>query len=188
MGIPQTGTINVTAIPEGFYDNVPNTIRQSDVADVAVFQSTSPYSWIQSSSGVIDSVTLTGSFQFTEIPTGSYYLAIYHRNSIETWSNAPVNFISGGTVSYDFSNAVTKAFGSNLKQVDSSPPRFGLYSGDVNQDAIIDAADLSNVENDADASLFGYVNTDVTGDNFVDAADISIVENNVGLGVIVITP
>ena len=44
-----------------------------------------------------------------------------------------------GTTSYDFSNAQTKAFGSN--QVLVSPGVWAMYSGDISQDGSIDALD-----------------------------------------------
>ena len=65
---------------------------------------------------------------------------------------------------------------------------WSFYSGDVNQDGIIDAADISAIDNDATYSVSGYVNTDLNGDNFVDAGDMSIADNNVTFGVIAITP
>ena len=78
--------------------------------------------------------------------------------------------------------------GSNQSQVDASPLRFGMYGGDVNQDGVVDAGDLSAVDNDAAESLSGYVSTDVNGDDFVDAGDVSIVDNNAALSVSVIAP
>ncbi|MBL0108120.1 MAG: hypothetical protein IPP52_12740 [Ignavibacteria bacterium] len=42
-----------------------------------------------------------------------------------------------------------------------------MYGGDVNQDGVVDAGDLSAVDNDAAESLSGYVSTDVNGDDFV---------------------
>ena len=75
-----------------------------------------------------------------------------------------------------------------MKQVDNSPVRFALFSGDVNQDGTVDAADISDIDNDASNSVSGYVSTDVTGDNFVDAGDISIADNNSMLGIIVVLP
>ena len=73
-------------------------------------------------------------------------------------------------------------------QIDTSPIGFAIYSGDINQDGIIDAGDLSLVDNDVFNSVSGYVNTDVNGDDFVDASDLSIVDNNVFNGVIVRNP
>ena len=49
----------------------------------------------------------------------------------------------------------------------------------MNQDGIVDASDISAIENAVGIS--GYVPTDLTGDDFVDASDISIVENNAGV-------
>lgn len=68
------------------------------------------------------------------------------------------------------------------------PLRFANFSGDINQDRIIDASDNIIVDNDAGIALTGYVNSDVTGDNFVDAGDISIVDNNALIGVMSVTP
>ncbi len=91
-------------------------------------------------------------------------------------------------LSYNFTTAANKSYGSNQKQIDLSPIQFGLYSGDVNEDGIIDASDLSEVDNDASNSVSGYVNTDVNGDDFVDASDLSIVDNNAFIGVLVMRP
>lgn len=59
--------------------------------------------------------------------SGSYYLSIHHRNSIETASATAISF-AGSTITYNF-DLDTKAFGSNLA------PRPGgywaIYSGDV---------------------------------------------------------
>lgn len=63
-----------------------------------------------------------------------------------------------------------------------------IFSGDVNQDGIIDAGDLSLVDNDAFNSVSGYVVADLNGDGFVDASDLSIVDNNAFNGIIVMRP
>ena len=74
-------------------------------------------------------------------------------------------------------------------QIDASPSvRFGLYSGDVNQDGTIDASDVSEADNDSFNSMSGYVRTDVTGDSYVDAGDVSIVDNNSLDTVTIISP
>jgi len=146
--------------------------------DIALFETTSPFNWIASARGVLDSATLTAGFQFTEIPTGSYYLGFYHRNSIETWSSAPVSFVSGGISNYDFTTSSLKAYGSNMKQVDDSPIRFAIYNGDVNLDGIIDLNDVLLIYNDANNFITGYTNTDVTGNNLTDLTDLLIAYNN----------
>lgn len=116
-----------------------------------------------------------------------YYLQINHRNSVETWSN-PIYITSSENFIQDFTIDISQAYGNNMIQVDTSPVRFAIYSGNVNQDGIIDAGDLSLVDNDVFNSVSGYVPTDVTGNNFVDASDLSIVDNNVYNGIMVIKP
>jgi hypothetical protein len=63
-----------------------------------------------------------------------------------------------------------------------------MYSGDVNQDDIIDGTDTQLIDNDAAAFLSGYVNTDVNGDDFVDGTDASITGNNADAFISAITP
>ena len=175
---PVFSYMNITAAQQGFYQPSTNTLNQSDVIDVVLCESTPPYNFVESSTGTIDSVTLTGNFQFTYTPTGDYYVVLYHRNCIETWSSAPVHFIEGSTVNYDFTTANTQAFGNNLAQVDNSPLRYALYSGDVNQDLIVDLTDIVDVLNDANIFLTGYNVTDVTGDNITDLTDAVLTYNN----------
>jgi len=108
-----------------------------------------------------------------------------HRNSIETWSAEPFAFNYPDST-FDFTDAITKAFGSNMVQVE--PGVFAIQSGDVNQDDLVESADYSLVENDASQFLFGYFSTDLTGDGLVESADYSIVENKSGMFLFSITP
>ncbi|MBK6965130.1 MAG: hypothetical protein IPH20_14625 [Bacteroidales bacterium] len=103
-----------------------------------------------------------------------YFIVIKHRNSLETWSSSPVSF-SGTSISYNFTSAASQAFGSNLKPVSGV---FVIYGGDVNQDGVVDSADMTPVDNDAAGYLAGYLSTDVNGDGIIDTADITIIDNN----------
>jgi len=116
--------------------------------------------------------------KFSTAPSGTYYLVVKHRNSIETWSANGIAVTRGGSVNYDFSNSSSQAFGSNMIQVDASPVRFAIFSGDVNQDGVVDATDAGAIDNDAFNFVTGYVNTDITGDDLVDATDAAIADNN----------
>jgi len=179
-------TINLTSFIEGFYNSVSNNMI-SDSVRVYLKNISSPYNTIDSSKGKLSS-SGTGAFLFSNAVNGTnYYLIIKHRNSIETWSSAGVAF-SAGILSYDFTNALNKAYGNNMKQADASPIRFSFYSGDINQDGTVDASDISLVDNAASISQSGYVNTDVTGDDFVDAGDVSIVDNNAFNSVSIVRP
>lgn len=53
-----------------------------------------------------------------------------------------------------------------------------LYGGDVNQDGMIDTADMTPIDNDAANFISGYLVSDVNGDGIVDTADMTFVDNN----------
>ncbi|MBK7254989.1 MAG: hypothetical protein IPI04_14060 [Ignavibacteria bacterium] len=76
----------------------------------------SPYSKVDSAKAVIDSVNFTGLFKYSYAPAGTYFIAIKHFNSIETWSKSggvAMNLID--TAFYDFTTAASQAYGNNLK-------------------------------------------------------------------------
>lgn len=75
---------------------------------------------------------------------------------MEIWSNSVIYFPSGLPNNY-FSSALTQAYGRIEILPDSSPLRFALYIGDINQDRMIDAPDLSGVDNNTTAGLKYYV-------------------------------
>ncbi len=116
--------------------------------------------------------------------SGTYYLTIKHRNSIEITSAAPVSFDSG-SVSYSF-DSPEKAFGGNLKLLASG--EYGIFAGDVNQDGVVDAADLVSVDNAAAAFSTGYINNDVNGNGLVNDSDVVITGNNAAVFVAVKKP
>lgn len=174
-------SINITAGIEGFRDG---SNQVSDYAKCCLRSSVSPYNIVDTATAKLGTDGFA-SFVFYNAPSGSYYIDMKHRNSIETWSASPVNMTAGGNYEYDFTTSAGKAFGSNMVL---SSGVYCFFSGDVNQDGIVDASDLSLVENDAAASVSGYVPSDLTGDDYVDSSDLSLVENNADNAVMVITP
>ena len=59
-------------------------------------------------------VQACGTFIFDAAPSGSYYLEITHRNSLETWSGLPQAAVTGGNYAYDFTTSASQAFGDNM--------------------------------------------------------------------------
>jgi hypothetical protein len=151
-------TLNLTMFIEGFY-NAGSNSQVSDTIQVELRNAGSPFAVADQTRAVV-SANGTVQLKFGNASNGNYYIAVKHRSSIETWS------------------AGTQAFGSNMIQVDASPVRFAMYSGDVNQDGTVDATDVSTIDNDASNFVSGYVVTDLTGDDFVDGTDFAIADNN----------
>ncbi|HMS64786.1 MAG TPA: YCF48-related protein [Ignavibacteria bacterium] len=175
---------NVKLVPEGLYNGTSKIVK--DTVRIYLRNSNAPFALVDSSITLIDDITLISPCVFKNAPTGSYYLQAIHRNSLEVWSKTNgVNIINGVFGSYDFTSGVSQTFGDNAVLVNTS---YCIPSGDVNQDGIIDAGDLSNVENDVALSNTGYILTDLNGDEFADAADLSIVENNVMISYSVVRP
>ncbi|MEO8151006.1 MAG: hypothetical protein ABI723_25455 [Bacteroidia bacterium] len=110
--------------------------------------------------------------------TGNYYIAVKHRNSIETWSANPVNFAA--STSYNFTNSLSKAYddGINFPMKIMGSGVFAFYGGDVSKDGTVDSQDMQAVDNDAGIFAFGYNDSDCTGDGGTDSQDMQIIDNN----------
>ncbi|MDQ3019268.1 MAG: hypothetical protein M3R36_01665 [Bacteroidota bacterium] len=165
--------LNLKALIQGFYDPITNKMVK-DTVRVYLRSSSSPYTLVDSASGILDSNGM-GSFIFpTAVNSVPYYIVIKHRNGLETWSAAGNNF-TAGSLTYDFTLSSSQAYGNNqiLKGT-----RYCIHNGDVNQDGIIDISDLGLTDNDSFYFLTGYLNTDINGDNFVDVTDLELTENN----------
>lgn len=117
--------------------------------------------------------------------SGNYFLVVKHRNHIETWSAFPVAFATD-TINYNFTTDASKATGDNQKLIDANV--FGIYSGDVNQDGLVDGSDMSEVEYANNYFYVGYLYMDVNGDGLVDGSDMSLIEFNNNAFINVVQP
>ncbi|TAH38407.1 MAG: right-handed parallel beta-helix repeat-containing protein [Bacteroidetes bacterium] len=124
----------------------------------------------------------SASVNFPTAVAGSYYIAVKHRNSIETWSLNTVAMASGVTT-YNFSTALSQAYddGFNAPMQNMGSGVYAFYGGDANQDGTVDGSDLTDIDNDNNIFAFGYNVTDCTGDGATDSNDIIIVDNNKNL-------
>ncbi len=157
-------------------------LNKKDTVTIEVHQSDYPYQLISSFKSRLDSINLsTFSVQSVPIilgppPFENLYFVVKHRNSIETWTNLTPQFSRGGYIKYySMINSQSSAFGNNLKPVST---KYCIYSGDVNQDKVIDLQDLILVHDASKNFSSGYVKTDLNGDNIVNSIDVNIVYNN----------
>jgi hypothetical protein len=159
-------------IPGGFYNTGSGTLNMKDTLRDYLVDTTGGCHAVDSAIGVVDSVLFTVQLIFQNANSGNYYVYVYHRNHLPVSSANLISFTRGSSSSYDFTNAATKAFGSNMIQVSSSPVRWGIIPGDANPDGFIDAMD--QVIWIAQNGLDGYLSGDFNGDFFVDATDQAI--------------
>jgi hypothetical protein len=190
-----TSVINITAFIEGFYlsngqmsavlnlNGMSNDTTACDTITVELHNATFPYATASSVKTLLHKNGTATINVPASLYNQSYYIAIKHRNAIETWSSAPI--LISAVKSYDFTTALKKAYGNNL--ADLGDGRFALFSGDVSdaqlgigfQDGVIESQDYGDLENAVSITLLGYKPEDLTGDNIVESGDYVIIENNV---------
>lgn len=190
----KTTTVTVGCLPvlevklfsQGFYlgasqmapvlnnQGFPNPTTESDSETLELHQTTPPYALAFS----VNKIWQTNGTILWKLPPASYnsgyYLVVRHRNMLETWSQNPITLT--GFIQYNFSNAASNAFGSN--QLEMEPGIYALYSGDVNQDGVVDGLDFNDWETDNNNFAAGFFSSDFNGDGIVDGLDFLIWEPN----------
>lgn len=168
--------VNVTASIQGFHNEFTDRLMITDTISGYLRNTFTPYLIIDSAKAILDSSNFEAKLNFKNTLTGNYFIVIKHRNAVETWSKSGGENIYTGVINYyDFTFSSSNSYGDNSVLVGT---RYCFYSGDVNQDEIIDLEDLSLIENDAVNFIYGNVTTDLNGDGMVDASDLSIADNN----------
>lgn len=172
--------VNITAIPDGLYDDANNRLNARDSMRIYLRENISPYAIVDSATGVLDSLTFTASVIFNKAISGNYYIEVKHRNSLETWSaSGGINYTVAVNTSYDFTNSISKAYGNNLALKNG---KYCMISGDINQDGFINGDDFTFYN--AQFGSAGYFNADLNGDGIVNGNDFTIFSNNFGKSLI----
>jgi len=185
-----TNTVALKLFIEGYYATATHTMRPVN-ANEGIGSNISNVDMItvelRSTSGSLVNTTTamlhtdgTATAVFSLTPNGSYYIVVKYRNAITTWSASPQT-LSTSTLTYDFSNSLSKAYGNNQKLLESGV--YGFYSGDLNQDGFIEAMDFPSLYNASDLGAEGNYASDMNGDGFVEANDFPYLYNNSDLGV-----
>ncbi|MBK8550251.1 MAG: hypothetical protein IPL53_04000 [Ignavibacteria bacterium] len=171
-----TSGYKIKLIHSGFYNTSTNKLNMRDTVKAYLRNTFSPFSIVDSSTSILDSITMYADFKFNHAPSGNYYIVLNHRNMLETWSKeGGESFVKFSVNEYDFTSAQSQAYGNNLKQIGSV---FGCFAGDVNKDSFIDLTDLISVNNNALDFAAGYKPSDLNGDNITDLTDLVLVYNN----------
>jgi len=183
---PANTILNLNCFIQGYWDGagamLPVLANQGitsgpnscDSISIELHNATAPYAVSYSTKTILNkNGTASCTFPFLN---GSYYIALKHRNALETWSAAPV-LMTASPVNYNFSTSNSKAYGSN--QVQLSNGVWAIYSGDLNFDQNIDLMDTPLLETAIANYNFGYYPTDLNGDGNVDLLDIPLLEINI---------
>ncbi len=178
--------LNLTLLLEGLYDSNGQMnqafdmdgprfrVGIADLIDLELHSSGDYSNVVFTSEGVELTTSGSASANIPQSLNGSYYITIKHRNSIETTTANPVSF-TGQTIGYSF-NLPSKAYGNNLKHITGS--YYAVYGADVDQNGIVDTADITGFDNLSVNFATGYFPEDVNGDGSVDTADVTTLDNN----------
>ena len=189
---PFVYALNIKAFLEGFYvsnrtmvASINPTDTISDTLTVCLASSVPPYPILYTSKALLSVHGNAPAYFPQPALLQAYYIVLRHRNSLETWSSSLFAFNTPDTL-YDFTNANSKSFGSNMIQME--PGVFALKSGDVNQDKFINFADDTKMNADLGLMQFGYFACDLNGDRIVESTDYSFLENRSSLFIFTISP
>jgi hypothetical protein len=185
--------VNVTAFLQGYYTGsgtqnstlsivgISGDVTASDTIEVDLWNALNLANPLPdfSQKGILHSngtVTLT----YRNVNSGSYYIALKHRNSVETWSATPLN-INSSTVTYNFASSQASAFDNNL--ADMHDGNFAIFTGDINQDGAVDGSDFLLLDPSIQNGDGGYAVGDLTGDGAVDGFDFLSIDPNIQIGI-----
>jgi hypothetical protein len=119
-----------------------------------------------------------------DVEGGKFYIVLKHRSSLAVWSADPIKVLD--QMVYNIQNDPSFVYGQNLAALGNG--YFGMWTGDVNQDGVIDDVDFTSVESDLPLFTRGYFPQDLDGNSIIESADYSLIENNSNLGLTVIQP
>lgn len=151
-----------------------------DTVKVILRNFQAPFNKIDSAVSVLDSGG-SGNFNFINANSDScYFFEVKHRNHIRTFSSNFCQRLNGIPAFYDFTNSISKAYGSNLIFVpgNNSPGGYAIFAGDCTGDGSADLEDVTQVYNESTVFKTGYSLTDMTGDNISDLKDLILTYNN----------
>jgi parallel beta-helix repeat protein len=163
-------------IPVGAVDSINIEIRDSLVAVRATVRRYCA-AWLLADGTIRGFADTTKNYVEFAALTGSYYIAVRQRSHVTIMSAMRQQLSTGSMAMYDFTTSQSSAYGTNsLKPMGA---RFAMFTGDVNQNGLINAADRLMVKNNT--GLGGYNVADANLNGLVNAADRLVVKNNTGV-------
>lgn len=160
-----SGDEKVTAIPDSIVDWILVEVRHA--ADSTLVVATR--AGFLKSNGMVTDLDGSSGIRF-DLPEGSYYLALRHRNHLAVMTASSI-VVTESSTPYDFTDAQSKAFGSNA-MADMGNGVYAMRSGDGNSDGGVDALDRNLVWRPDNGSPWSYdKKSDFNLDGGIDALD-----------------
>ncbi len=128
---------------------------------------------------------------------GTYWVAITHRNHLETVYHSPITIENEGIYHCDFIQGTVSennAFGNNqahlteIARNNETVHAWAIYAGDINGDGIIDLLDRDLLRVSMANGHRGYIQEDLNGDGVVSIRDRSIFKRSFFSGVKAVLP
>jgi hypothetical protein len=168
-----TGSESVTNFPATVVDWLLVELRDADApqnADETTTLAGWPKALLLDDEGNI--LDLDGNpEQFVNTAQDNLYIVVRHRNHLDVMSSEPL-VLSGNTYIYDFTDAITKAYGSAMGYKQIASGVFGMVAGDSDADGAIFTSDYNRW-----AAVFGntliYLAADLDMDGQVFASDFN---------------
>jgi len=149
------GTESVTSLPANVVDWVLVELRQAATAVNAIDSMSLRAGFLKQDGTIVDLDGTPLKFYHTQI-TSNLYPVVRHRNHMAIMANNAVAKDGSGTYVYDFSTGSGQVYGgvAGMKQIDTSPVRWGMVAGDANADNAVYNNDYANYY----MTSFNYVN------------------------------
>lgn len=177
------GVETITVMPDSIIDWVLVELRQAaspELATAATILEGWPKALLLKSDGSIVGVDNNNPLIGNAVITENLYIVVRHRNHLDVLSNGPL-VLAGNTYTYDFTDAITKAYGGPLGYKQIASGIFGMVAGDSDADGEVSVLDFSTW-----ASQFGgsgvYSKADNDLDGEVSVLDFSKWAINFGIG------
>ena len=176
------GIESVTAIPAGVVDWVLVEVRQAASAALATSSTiiAKRAGFLKSDGSIVDLDGVSPLNIGRPTIASNLYVVIRHRNHIAIM-NANTMALNGTTYNYNFSSAITQAYGGTAGYKQIVPGIFGMVSGDTDADGTITILDFSSWASDFGATT-SYRLTDIDLDGLITVLDFSKWATNFGFG------
>ena len=178
------GNETVVTVPLQVVDWVLVELRQAATPDAALpgtlLQGWPRAYFLKSDGTIVDLDGISKPTIGNPVITGNLYVIIHHRNHISIMSSAGMS-ANCDDYTYNFSDAITKAYGNSAGYKLLTSGIFGMVSGNADGDGSISVNDFTQWATDFGKTLI-YLSSDIDGDGQVSVNDFTQWAINFGIG------